>query len=144
MHPKALAFLQGYLDASGHGTDAKGALFRPMKRPDGKRETALTRDTICQNVVTQYAKAIGIRIETFGPHSVRATAATNSVETGADIAKVKEWLGHSDISTTRLYDKRQCRLEDSPTFKVFYLHTMTYSVGLHMQLILEIVFEVWR
>jgi len=36
---------------------------------------------------------------------------------------VQEWLGHADISTTRMYDKRQSRPEDSPTFKVRYYNT---------------------
>ena len=120
VHPKALALVQDYLDALGHGTDAKGALFRPMRRPDGKLEKALTSDSVYRNVVMHYAKTIGISIEAFGPHSLRATATTNALEHGADIAKVQEWLGHSDISTTRLYDKRQSRPEDSPTFKVSY------------------------
>jgi integrase len=36
------------------------------------------------------------------------------------IAKVQEWLGHAGISTTRLYDRRKTRPEDSPTFHVKY------------------------
>jgi len=53
-------------------------------------------------------------------HAIRATAATNALAHGADIAKVQEWLGHADISTMRFYDKRGSRPEDSPTFKVRY------------------------
>lgn len=55
-----------------------------------------------------------------GSHALLATVDTNALENGADIAMVQEWLGHSDISTTCLYDKRQSRPEDSPTFKVSY------------------------
>jgi hypothetical protein len=39
----------------------------------------------------------------------------------ADIAKVQEWLGHANIATTRIYDHRRTRPEDSPTFKVCLL-----------------------
>jgi site-specific recombinase XerD len=67
-----------------------------------------------------YAQHIGLFLPGFGPHSLRATAATNALDHRADIARVQEWLGHADISTTRLYDKRQNRPEDSPTFKVDY------------------------
>jgi integrase/recombinase XerD len=49
-------------------------------------------------------------------HSLRATAATNALSHEADIAKVQEWLGHANVSTTRLYDRRKTRPEDSPTF----------------------------
>jgi integrase len=38
----------------------------------------------------------------------------------ADIAKVQKWLGHANIATTRIYDHRRTRPEDSPTFKVAY------------------------
>ena len=35
-------------------------------------------------------------------------------------SKVQEWLGHANIATTRIYDHRKTRPEDSPTFKVAY------------------------
>jgi integrase/recombinase XerD len=40
------------------------------------------------------------------------------VDHQADIAKVQEWLGHANIATTRIYDHRRTRPEDSPAFKV--------------------------
>ena len=54
------------------------------------------------------------------PMPWRATAATNALDHESDIAKVQEWLGHANIATTRLYDRRDHRVEDSPTFKVSY------------------------
>ncbi|WP_245549461.1 tyrosine-type recombinase/integrase [Methylomicrobium album] len=55
-----------------------------------------------------------------GAHSLRAAAATNDLDHQADIAKVQEWLGHANIATTRIYDHRKTRPEDSSTFKVNY------------------------
>ncbi len=71
-------------------------------------------------VVRTWAKAVGITAERIAPHVLRATAATNALEHDADIAKVQEWLGHANISTTRIYDRRKLRPENSPTFKVTY------------------------
>jgi integrase/recombinase XerD len=45
---------------------------------------------------------------------------TNALSNEADIAKVQEWLGHANVSTTRLNDRRKTRPEDSPTFHVKY------------------------
>ena len=53
-------------------------------------------------------------------HSLRATAATNALSHECDIAKVQEWLGHANVSTTRLYDRRKSKPEDSPSFRVKY------------------------
>jgi len=55
-----------------------------------------------------------------GPHTLRASSATSDLVNDADKAEVQEWLGYSSISTTRLYDKRKMRPEDSPTFEVCY------------------------
>jgi hypothetical protein len=56
----------------------------------------------------------------FRVHAVRATAATTALAHNADIAKVQEWLGHAIIATMWLYDRRQSRPEESPTFQVEY------------------------
>ena len=86
----------------------------------GELEKALSPSGVYNSVVMKYAKQIVLDVAGFGPHSVRATAATNALDHEADIAKVQEWLGHANISTTRLYDKRKTRPEDSPTFRVAY------------------------
>lgn len=67
-------------------------------------------------------RASGISGEAIGicVHSMRATAATNALSHEVDIAKVQEWLGRANASTTRLYDRRKTRPEDSPTFHVKY------------------------
>lgn len=44
----------------------------------------------------------------------------NALSNEADIAKVQEWLGRANVSTTRLYGRRKMRPEDSPTFLAKY------------------------
>ena len=82
----------------------------------------LNPNSIYRNIVRKYGQATGLNIEVNGfcVHSMRATAATNALSHEADIAKVQEWLGHANVSTTRLCDRRKTRPEDSPTFRVRY------------------------
>jgi integrase/recombinase XerD len=72
-----------------------------VKNNPGTVERAITADGIYK-MVKHYAKRVGVNIEGFGAHSLRATAATNALDHEADIAKVQEWLGHANIATTRL------------------------------------------
>jgi len=105
------------LEANGHGSDDAGALCRPVHRNRGVAvDKAVTPDAVYK-MVRAYSAALGFEI---GAHALRATAATNALDHQADIAKVQEWLGHANISTTRIYDRRKTRPEDSPTFKVAY------------------------
>jgi len=91
--------------------------LRPIKNNRGKTlEYALTPDAVYK-LVKAYSLELGFEI---GAHALRATAATNALDHQADIAKVQEWLGHANIATTRIYDHRKTRPEDSPTFKVNY------------------------
>ncbi len=117
LHPAASRLIIDYLTMAGHGEDKKGALFRPIKNNrGGGRKKAITPDGVYK-LVRKYSALLGFQI---GAHALRATAATNALDHQADIAKVQEWLGHANIATTRIYDHRKTRPEDSPTFKVAY------------------------
>jgi len=118
LHPVAAERIHAYLDTSGHHLEAdKAPLFRPLRGP--KTGGGISAEGIYA-LVGAYAKAAGIEVAGLGVHGLRATAATNALEHEADIAKVQAWLGHANISTTKIYDRRGNRAEDSPTFKVRY------------------------
>ena len=120
-HPNSLGLVGEYLQEAGHGLELDGPLFRPVRNQRaGHLATALTPGGVYSEVVVRYMDQVGITGENMGPHALRATAATSALEHNADIAKVQEWLGHANISTTRVYDRRGSRPEDSPTFKVVY------------------------
>lgn len=120
-HPAAQQRITEYLAAAGHGGDQDGPLFRPVKNSrSGELRKPLSEGAVYARIVKFYAEKVGIDLSGFGPHSLRATAATNALDHQADIAKVQEWLGHANISTTRMYDRRKTKPEDSPTFKVSY------------------------
>lgn len=119
-HPRAIRLLEEYLEASGHRGDAPSPLFRSLAANAEDPNHPLNPGSVYRNVVMHYCRQLGITAEGLGPHALRATSATNALSNGSDIAEVQEWLGHSSIATTRLYDKRKMRAEDSPTFKVKY------------------------
>ena len=117
----ALRLITDYLEAAGHGEDRNGALFRPLKNNVTKTlHKPLTVESI-YNLLRFYADKSGVSKQTaVHPHMARATAITNSLHRGADMKHVQKWAGHANISTTRIYDQRDQRAEDSPSFKVGY------------------------
>jgi len=120
VHPAALSAIREYLCAAGHGDDRPGALFRPVRNGrTGRLDQSITGDGIYK-LLKRYGAKAGIQTDGLCLHALRATAATNALEHQADIAYVQMWLGHASIATTRLYDRRRSRPEDSPTFKVSY------------------------
>ena len=120
VHPAALSAITDYLRAAGHAEDSSGALFRPVRNNrTGELDRPITGDGVYK-MLKKYAAKAGISVDGLCLHALRATAATNALEHQADIAYVQMWLGHANIATTRLYDRRRSRPEDSPTFKVSY------------------------
>jgi integrase/recombinase XerD len=123
VHVTAQHLIEQYLALAGHVVDTSGPVFRPVtNNRTGKLDRPLDPASVYRNIVVKYGLETGISAEVNGlcVHSLRATAATNALSHKADIAKVQEWLGHPNVSTTRLYDRRTTLPEDSPTFRVKY------------------------
>ena len=121
LHPVTLERINAYLQNDGRTGFLESPLFcqlRKRKDTDGNLKAMSTN--MIYIIVMNYAKIVGIKIENFHPHSLRATWATNALSNHADLAKVQDYLGHANIQTTKIYDKRTQILADSPTFKINY------------------------
>jgi integrase/recombinase XerD len=120
--PLTVSLIDDYLAVVGHALDKGGPLFRPLRnRSTGTLDKPLSPWSVW-DMVKGYARGVGLEqaIDNFCVHSLRATAITNALDHAADMARVQEWVGHARIDTTRGYDRRKSRIEDSPTYRVRY------------------------
>ena len=121
VHAHTLGRINDYLDRSGHGMEVEAPLFTSVRNSrSAAPPRPLSGHGIYKDVVQKYARQIGVSAGDVSVHGLRATAATNALDHDAGIEKVQDWLGHASISTTRLYDRRRAKPEESPTFKVSY------------------------
>ena len=120
VHPEALTRIHDYLAVGGHIDEKPSPLFRPVRNLITHTLDRHLNTSSVFRLVRKYGIQVGIGSSPFSPHSLRATSATNALEHSADIAKVQQWLGHANVSTTRLYDRRKSRPEESPTFQIQY------------------------
>jgi integrase len=121
IHAHSLDRVKTYLEKAGHGAQPCSALFKSVSPHISADPTrGLAPGSVYSEVVRRYMAPLGLSGDNMGPHALRATAATCALENMADIAKVQEWLGHANINTTRIYDRRETRASDSPTFRIAY------------------------
>ena len=121
IHPAATRRINEYLEADEpqHANDKEAPIFKSISN-NGKNSDKGISPISIYRLVLHYGRLAGIDMGCFSPHSLRATAATNALKNGEDIRKVQHWLGHASIQTTAMYDKRDHRPEDSPTYRVRY------------------------
>ena len=116
LHPGTNALIHDYLDVAGHGADDNGALFRPIRNNrTGRLEKALTPEDL-QAGPTVFRSS---RLRDRRPRAAidgrhQRARSSGRYRQGARVARPRQ------ISTTRIYDHRKTRPEDSPTFKVAY------------------------
>src|ERR671925_881565 len=110
MSPDAVASVQQCL-AQHPGAQAQGYVFWNRKRV----QQPLSVKAI-QKKRERYAKAAGI---TASCHSLRHTFASNLLEHGAEVVAIRDFLGHSQISSSERYAK-----VSSQKIKQEYMRTM--------------------
>jgi Phage integrase family len=148
INPQTAARLRAYLDASGHGADVDGPLFRPLKH-NGKRQDerrGMDPDAI-DRVVRKFATELGLD-RGYSAHSMRATFINTVLENGAQLEDVQKTAGHRDPGTTKLYDRRGYNPEKAASFFATYwqaapLDILRNSFGLFASsLVISIILQM--
>lgn len=83
--------------------DAAGALFLTVKKGEKLTARRLTANGLHWIVVRRRREC---NLEPFSPHDLRRTFGTMLLDKGWDIRSVQLAMGHANIQTTTLYDKR--------------------------------------
>lgn len=120
IHPNVAQRIRGYLEATGHAGDLDGPMFRPLShnRKNQEMRRHMAPDAI-DRVLRKHAASIGLT-RGYSAHSMRATFITTALENGATLDDVQRAAGHSEPSTTKLYDRRGYNPAKSASFFATY------------------------
>lgn len=95
LHPEAIELLREYITKNNI---TSGYLF-PNSRNPNKHQT---RESVFI-AVKKLAEKVGLDATDVSPHIFRHSYAQHLLDNGCDLASVQEFLGHANISTTRIY-----------------------------------------
>lgn len=97
--------------AKALGIDATELFIFPMSKSKEANE-------LC-SLIRKYAGQAGLP-QGVRPHTARATFITQALERKCPIEAVQRSVGHSRLSTTQMYDKREVHHRESASFVVQY------------------------
>lgn len=92
-------------------------LFRPTKNPIDTNLNKRLDSKALSYMIKKYAKMIGI-LGNVTIHSARSTVIGKLLGMGHSIDRVADFVGHKDISTTKAYNKRKGKIQNSLSFEL--------------------------
>lgn len=95
----ALERVLDWLNVAGSGT----YLFRQVLKNGRITERGISDSTIYKLLIKRRKQAA---INDFSPHDLRRSFATKLLDNGVDVFTVRDAMGHSSVTTTQKYDKR--------------------------------------
>jgi len=107
--PRTAMALRDYLTAARPEMVGNIATDYVFLNPQGAK---LTRQAVWL-MTRQYAKAAGIDGEVT-PHTLRHSRAAHMLDSGEDVRRVQEWLGHANLATTQMYQQRHEKPSPAP------------------------------
>ena len=97
----AIQYLNDYLATGREALLGSEPTTTVFLNPSG---SGLTRQAVWM-LIRNYARAAGIA-GAVTPHTLRHSRASHMLSAGEDVRRVKEWLGHANLSTTQAYGAR--------------------------------------
>jgi len=109
-----LAYItNGTLDALNDWLEIRGQqpgpLFLAVNKTHKVRQEHRLTPQMVYNTVSKRGKACGL--ETFSPHSLRRSFCSKLLDSGVDISTASKLMGHSNLITTQIYDRRGDRIQ---------------------------------
>jgi integrase/recombinase XerD len=115
VHSKAREAIDQWLEVSGLESNPDAPLFPAFakdKKTFARDKTNQLRPldrTVIWRLVQTRTRACGIK-KRFGPHSFRASGITEYINQGGSLEMAQRIAGHSQLSTTKIYDRSGDRL----------------------------------
>jgi integrase/recombinase XerD len=124
LHPHCVEVLNDYLlwmEKQGRSLKSEDYFFRPTRNPkDPRALDGKLAPTSIDYIIHTYCLKAGIEGR-ITPHSARATYIGSALESGVDLFRVSQDVGHASVKTTQEYNKRRQKLTDSPVYKIGFL-----------------------
>jgi site-specific recombinase XerD len=117
LHHKAKDYLDAYLEAAGIADEDGTPLFRTIGRSKELTGRALSRTSVLRMVKAR-AEDGGLDPRRICCHTFRGTGITAYLENGGKLEVAQHIAGHSDASTTKLYDRRRELVDQEEVEKI--------------------------